>query len=223
MDSLSSAVGKVSLITMSFAGIDDLVPEDVRLHILSFFDVRTLVKKKAVCHSWKMLLTQTIIQKASTPKAFESHKELTLAVHRYMMYDPDDAENFATTYGWPIGRWDVSNVEDFRCMFSIFTKECKSFEFRSKFNEDISSWDVSNATTMYAMFEGASLFNKDISSWDISNVQDMSHMFEDASSFNQDISSWNTSRVINMKFMFVNASSFNQDLTAWKPLPVGLM
>ena len=58
-----------------------------------------------------MLLTQTIIQRASTPKTFESREELMLAAHRYKMYNPDDAENFATTYGWPIGRWDVSNME----------------------------------------------------------------------------------------------------------------
>ncbi|MDA9907999.1 BspA family leucine-rich repeat surface protein, partial [Flavobacteriaceae bacterium] len=38
-------------------------------------------------------------------------------------------------------------------------------------------------------------FNQDISSWDVSNVTDMNGMFEDASSFNQDIGDWNVNGV----------------------------
>ncbi|MDB9989698.1 BspA family leucine-rich repeat surface protein [Flavobacteriaceae bacterium] len=44
------------------------------------------------------------------------------------------------------------------------------FKFYSNFNEDISSWDVSNVNNMNGMFHGASSFNQDISSWDVSNV-----------------------------------------------------
>ena len=41
---------------------------------------------------------------------------------------------------------------------------------------------------MSSMFSG-SPFNQDISSWDVSNVENMSGMFY-GSPFNQDISSW---------------------------------
>ena len=37
-----------------------------------------------------------------------------------------------------------------------------------EFNQDISSWDVSNVTDMRGMFERSS-FNQDISSWDVSS------------------------------------------------------
>ena len=60
-------------------------------------------------------------------------------------------------------------------------------------------------------------FNQDISSWDVSNVTDMSYMFKNLSNspFNQDISSWNVANVTNMYEMFYGANSFNQDLSSW--------
>jgi surface protein len=77
----------------------------------------------------------------------------------------------------------------------------------SSFNQDISSWDVSNVIYMGHMFSEASSFNQDISSWDVSNVQDMSEMFFKASSFNQDISLWNTKSLIYEQGIFQYAYS----------------
>jgi surface protein len=51
-------------------------------------------------------------------------------------------EEIACTYGYPIDRWDVSQVTD---MSSLFTN-------RYSFNEYIESWDVSNVTNMNRMF-----------------------------------------------------------------------
>merc|ERR1712178_1684 len=65
----------------------------------------------------------------------------------------------------------------------------------SNFNGDLSSWDVSQVTTMTSMFNGASSFNGDLSSWDVSSVTKMDRMFDGASSFNGDLSSWDVSKV----------------------------
>ena len=46
----------------------------------------------------------------------------------------------------------------------------------SKFNGDISDWNVSNVKYMDSMFE-ESKFNGDISGWDVSNVENMGYMF----------------------------------------------
>ena len=59
------------------------------------------------------------------------------------------------------------------------------FQEASAFNGDLSSWDVSNVTTMEAMFCEASAFNGDLSSWDVSNVTTMRQMFYSASAFNR--------------------------------------
>eukprot|EP00978_Attheya_sp_CCMP212_P046720 scaffold407646_cov51-Attheya_sp.AAC.1 len=102
---------------MHFVGIVDKVPEDVARHILSFLDVPTLVRKKAVCRSWRILFTNTIREKASTPQAFQSSAELKAAVDKYTRYNLVDAEEFAVTYGLPISRWDVSNIENVNHLF----------------------------------------------------------------------------------------------------------
>jgi surface protein len=47
------------------------------------------------------------------------------------------------------------------------------FKDNHAFNGDISNWNVSNVTNMYAMFAFSS-FNQDISKWDVSNVTVMS-------------------------------------------------
>eukprot|EP00978_Attheya_sp_CCMP212_P039272 scaffold202883_cov38-Attheya_sp.AAC.1 len=170
------------------ASAENNIPDDVFFSILSFLNVPALVQKKAVCRSWQTLIRNIIEQKAPIPKAFESSYELMTAVNKYTKYNYGDADEFATTYGWPIGRWDVSHVKYFRDVF-------RGKEF---FNEDIGSWDVSNVTSMYGMFREAKAFNQDISSWDTSSVTDMCSMFFIAGSFNQDISSWDTSKVTDM-------------------------
>ena len=54
---------------------------------------------------------------------------------------------------------DTSNITDMSFLFK-----------GSKFNGDISKWNVSNVTTMEDMFCN-SVFNQDISNWDVSNVK----------------------------------------------------
>eukprot|EP00978_Attheya_sp_CCMP212_P011682 scaffold28949_cov51-Attheya_sp.AAC.3 len=142
--------------TTDFAGIiDNGLPftenniPDMLLYILSFLNVPALVQKKAVCRSWQRLITNTVERKASIPKAFESKAELKTAVDKYTQDKLGDADEFTTTYGWPIGRWNVSNVDDFG---NIFSRQLS-------FNEDIGSWDVSNAIQMDSMFSCAQSFN----------------------------------------------------------------
>ena len=59
------------------------------------------------------------------------------------------------------------------------------------FTQDISSWDTSKVTNMWAMFAQASSFNQPIGLWNTTNVQYMNGMFDQAFVFNQDIRSWN--------------------------------
>ena len=82
------------------------------------------------------------------------------------------------------------------------------------FNQDISNWDVSNVTTMFGMFSNASSFNQPIGDWDVSNVTDMSGMFQFTESFNQPIGNWDVSNVTSIGGMFMEAN-FNQPIGNW--------
>jgi len=125
------------------------LPEELVHIIMSYWDVPTLIKNKAVCLTWKRICTAVIDDKAPIHrKAFLSGDELRSAVGNYSRCNATQAEEFAATYGWPIGNWDVSKVRDFsRVFLNVNT-----------FNERIGSWDVSNSTTMRYMFQCAKSF-----------------------------------------------------------------
>merc|ERR1712176_1231098 len=82
----------------------------------------------------------------------------------------------------------------------------------SRFNRDISDWDVSMVETMIEMFYTTFSFNQDISSWNVGSVTDMTRMFEDAVKFNVDIGNWDVSHVTDLSLMFYYAESFDQQL-----------
>jgi surface protein len=178
------------------------LPEETILEVMTYWDVATLVRLKLVCS------TRAMDAKAGRARRrFETNKELRLAVRKYtgVRSNSDHAEELAGLYGWPIHRWDVSQVDDFSHVF----------HGALDFNECIASWNLSNATTLEGMFYYAFEFNQDISNWDISNVTNMNLFLFRAKKFDQPLSSWNTSRVTSMARMLEGATNFNQNLASW--------
>ena len=119
----------------------------------------------------------------------------------------------AETYG-NISDWDTSGVTD--GFYALIYEDCgralSNMITTSTFNEDISDWNTSSATTMNRMFYQASSFNRDVSGWDVSRVINMELMFREASSFNIDLTRWDISRVVEVGYMFYSATSFDQVL-----------
>jgi len=50
-------------------------------------------------------------------KQFLTNEELGEAVLKYCTKKRESAEKLATTYGWPIGKWDVFLITDFSYVF----------------------------------------------------------------------------------------------------------
>jgi surface protein len=167
-------------------------------------------------------------------QCFDTTRELRDAVDEYLD-DNGPGSRVAGIYGFPIGKWCVSKIQDFSYLFSSddddysaerrnlqHTTTSERFNFAAtNFNGDISQWDVSNATTMRSMFSGnraterRSRFNQWLADWDVSGVTDMRFMFSGAKSFNQPIGNWDVTSVTNMRRMFDRAGSFDQTLADW--------
>lgn len=102
------------------------------------------------------------------------------------------------------------------------------FHDAESFNQDLSSWDVSNITNMRGTFTFAKNFNGNITSWNTSNVTDMGFMFGSAYNFNQNVNTklittsqdktykaWDVSNVENMEHMFQSLKYFDKPLNNW--------
>lgn len=144
---------------------------------------------------------------------------------RTMIENGDDITRIVTSkienmyelfYNKPLFNQDISTWD-----VSNATSMSGMFNNAVSFNQDISVWDVSKVTGMAAMFKNAKKFNQDISNWNVGNVTWFFSMFENAESFNQPIGNWNTSKVVSIQQMFKNAISFNQDLNNWNLNKVG--
>jgi surface protein len=147
---------------------------------------------------------------------FDNRGQLVEAVDLYLADNSEDTL-VARSYGWPIGTWDVSKIQDFSELFSADNSSTATHANPNavSFNGDISGWDVSSAITMRAMFSGAVSFGQPLGNWDVSSVTDMSYMFYRAESYDQPIGGWNVSGVIDMGSMLSFATSFSQRLADW--------
>ena len=112
---------------------------------------------------------------------------------------------------------DVSNITDMSYLFmgGDPVKYLHEHPVLSKFDGDISEWNVYNVTDMKYMFGECQYTGKngDISDWKVSNVNDMEGMFAD-SKYNGDLSKWDVSNVTNMFGVFFN-SKFNGGISNW--------
>ena len=61
--------------------------------------------------------------------------------------------------------------------------------------EDVTKVVTTKVTDMIVMLSYSEAFNQNLSSWDVSNVTDMTAMFYNAIAFNQNLSSWSVDGV----------------------------
>ena len=141
-------------------------------------------------------------------RCFETTEELKSAVGIYLD-NPSPNSSLAQEYGYPIGSWCVSPIQDFSNVFS--SSENPSVV---TFNEPLGDWDTSRAQNMNSMFSGAIAFNQDLSNWDVSGVTQMAFMFSDVANV-LNISNWDVSQVTDMHFMFATSQNFNSDIRSW--------
>lgn len=155
-------------------------------------------------------IIEPIVGKILNKRPVSDEEKNTLKNHIgvYKFDSNDDFKSFIRAINLNESCWDL-------CLNWVDTRDITQMSFLfsgSKFNGDISKWDVSNVKYMEYTFRD-SLFTGDISNWNTGNVKDMPGMFQ-GSQFNGDISKWNVSNVQNMKDMFLR-SQFNGDISQW--------
>ena len=100
-----------------------------------------------------------------------------------------------------LNNWDVSGVESFEGMFNVSA----SGTYTSPIG-DVSSWDMSSAVNIGAMFSGSD-FAGDVSNWDTSNVTTMYSVFSQTPG-NPNLSNWDISNATSMNSLFAGCSNF---------------
>ncbi len=142
----------------------------------------------------------------------------------FMFYKAEAFNNGNNPMTWGNG---TVNVQDMRYMFAAGLPDDSVLSFNSAFNQDISSWNVSNVIRMDRMFVGASVFNNGNQPllWNTQNVNTMTFMFFYATSFDQDLGSWNIGSLGSvpgqgsMEGMFeggeLSLTNFENTLTGW--------
>ena len=115
-------------------------------------------------------------------------------------------------YGYPMNHWDVSRITNFT---SIFDGQ-RNTRFQYYFNENLSLWNVTSATTMFRMFAKLNVYvGYGLEHWNVPNVMNMRSMFHDAYIFQGNISHWDVSQVQNFDRMFTDAHLFNTNIALW--------
>lgn len=104
---------------------------------------------------------------------------------------------------------------------STVTTMSEAFHGASKFDADVTGWDVSNVRDLYRAFSDATSFRgRGLETWDTSGVDTSGlgfrYLFHNARAVNVDLSSWDVSHATSFGSMFEGASSFNGDVSNWK-------
>lgn len=115
---------------------------------------------------------------------------------------------FGADGSFNLNNWDTSKVVDMTSMFKL-----------SGFNCPMAGWSFGPKALLSSMFEGTLNFNQDISTWDVSNVLQTDRMFKAAAKYDMDMEDMAFTTCVNFYEMFRD-SVFAGSVKGWTFSPV---
>jgi len=101
----------------------------------------------------------------------------------------------AEKFNGTVSSFDTSSVTDFEGMF----QDCSSFVGTS-----VAGFQTGSVTTFRETFARCPSFRGDLSSWDVSSATTLEGMLRLVTYFNSDLSGWNTEKVTDMSYLVSN-------------------
>ena len=106
-------------------------------------------------------------------------------------------------------------------MFALFRTSRVGPKAQEWSGADLTKWDTGNVDSFNQMFKGNSKFNGNVSTFQIQKATHLSEMFRGCASFNGGLGTWDVSKVVNTYSMFRDASKFvsvkSQDIPQLQP------
>jgi surface protein len=152
---------------------------------------------------------------------FENLVELQRAVDAYVndvllsntsSSTPETSSSAVVQQYGPLSRWDVSRVTNFSSLFD----GKRNPNLIATFDEDVSAWNVGQATEMFRMFAKLSKFTgRGLEHWNVRKVTTFRSMFHETIKFVGNVSSWDVSNSVSFTRMFSDCHDFNADISHW--------
>ena len=174
--------------------------------ITQFFDKNL----SSYAADWTLLKNGIFLANSSGVKSSEDAitlpNEIIVINNNTLDFSKDTYE--LITYATYLELEDIDSVsnED-KVQVESFGSGTKSCKFKVKGHLIVPDTLPKSLEDCSGMFAGASKFNQDISSWDVSNIRYMDNMFQDTVLFNRDLSSWNVVEIPQEPNLFSEGTS----------------
>jgi hypothetical protein len=117
----------------------------------------------------------------------------------------------ATKIWGAIEDWDTSGVNS---LFALFSESRVGSKAQEWSGADLTKWDTGNVESFVQMFKGNSKFNGNVSTFQLQKASYLGGMFRGCTSFNGELGTWQVSKVVDTSSMFRDASKF----VSWKTI-----
>ena len=166
--------------------------------------------KKRIGSAWKIhgVFDDTVggTQSSWADLACKPDRKLTSSAIKRAAWDwINFGKSNATKIWGAIESWDTSLVTS---LFAVFSESRVGPKAQEWSGADLTKWDTGNVVSFEQMFKGNSKFNGNVSTFQLQKATHLGEMFRGCTSFNGELGTWQVSKVVGTNSMFLDAAKF---------------